>query len=251
MARLNAPQEPGERSAGSARSRSRRLRAQTGALTEWLRELAGGPPYDELHEEAAGAGPGAGGLLALPYFAGERTPFFDPDLRGALFGLTASHRRGHVFRALLEATAFAVRQNLETMCETGATIGGLRSSGGGASHPLWPQIVSDVTGLSQDVRGGSAQAGVGAALLAAIAVGAATLDTQWRAAGATVFPREELCPLYDELYGQFRELRLSTLPHAHALAVWQRDRDELRQASGPARGPGRYAASSDHDGGIA
>ena len=127
----------------------------SGALAAWLRQLAGGAPYDELFEEAESAGPGAGGLLALPYFAGERTPWFDPDLRGALFGLTAAHRRGHVLRALLEATAFAVRHNLETMHEAGATISSLRSGGGGAAHPLWPQIVSDVTGLAQDVRGGS------------------------------------------------------------------------------------------------
>ena len=73
-----------------------------GALTTWLRGLTGDPSYDALYEEAAAAGPGAGGLLALPYFAGERTPLFDPDLRGALFGLTAAHGRGHVFRALLE-----------------------------------------------------------------------------------------------------------------------------------------------------
>ena len=136
-------------------------------------------PYEELYAEAAAAGPGAGGLLALPYFAGERTPLFDPDLRGALAGLTAAHGRGHVFRALMEAAAFAVRHNLETMAEAGATIAVLRSGGGGAAGALWPQIVSDVTGLAQDVREGPSQAGVGAALLAAVAVGAATLQTTW------------------------------------------------------------------------
>ena len=200
--------------------------ASGGALTAWLRDLAGGRPYGELYEEAAGAGPGAGGLLALPYFAGERTPLFDPDLRGALFGLTAAHGRGDVLRALLEAAAFAVRHNLETMHAAGATIESLRSGGGAASHILWPQIVSDVTGLVQDVHRGPAQASLGAALLAAIAVGAATLETQWRRPGIRVVPREETRPLYDELYGWFRELTQTTLHHAHALAAWQRDRGE-------------------------
>ena len=199
-----------------------------GALTAWFRELTGGLPYDALYGQAAAAGPGAGGLLALPYFAGERTPLFDPDLRGALFGLTAAHGRGHVFRALLESSAFAVRHNLETMREAGATIGSLRSSGGGTAHPLWPQIVSDVAGLVQDVRGSASGAGVGAALLAAISVGAATFETEWQQTAVSVAPREELGPLYDELYGQFRELTLATLPHAHALAAWQRDRDYPR-----------------------
>jgi xylulokinase len=207
----------------------------SGALTAWLRELIGSPPYDELFEEAESAGPGAGGLLALPYFAGERTPWFDPDLRGALFGLTAAHERGHVFRALLEATAFAVRQNLDVMREAGATIASLRSSGGGATELLWPQIVADVTGLVQDVRRGSDRAGIGAALFAAIAVGAATLETEWKTPRTPVVPSPSLRSLYDDLYGQFRELTLATLPQAHALAAWQRDHGDPAVPASPTR----------------
>ncbi len=221
-----------------------------GALTSWLRGLAGDPPYDVLYEEAAAAGPGSGGLLALPYFSGERTPLFDPNLRGALFGLTPAHQRGHVFRALLEASAFAVRQNLETMHEAGGTVGRLRSSGGGASHLLWPQIVSDVTGLAQDVRGSASGASVGAALLAAISVGEATFETEWRQTSVPVVPRDELRPLYDELYGQFRELTLATLSQAHALANWQRGRDEPQDLSDrPAAHDGESAWPG--EGGIA
>ncbi len=198
--------------------------ASAGALTSWLRDLSGEAPYEALYEEAAGAGPGAGGLLALPYFAGERTPLFDPDLRGALLGLTAAHRRGHLFRALMEAAAFAVRHNLETMREAGATIASLRSSGGGAAGALWPQIVSDVTGLAQDVREGPSQAGVGAALLAAVSVGAATLQTTWPQVTVRVEPDPATAGLYDELYGWFQESAADMRPHAHALAAWQRQR---------------------------
>jgi xylulokinase len=204
-----------------------------GALTEWVRGLTGGATFDELNEEAAGAGPGAGGLLALPYFAGERTPLFDPDLRGALLGLTVAHRRGHVLRALLEATAFAVRQNLEAMRDAGAMIGRLRSSGGGTSHPLWPQIVSDVTGLAQDVRHGGSGASLGAALFGAVAAGAATLDTEWRRPGTAVQPRAELHDVYHELYGDYRQLASATLPQAHALARWQRRRGWSGEVTSP------------------
>ncbi|HEY5169224.1 MAG TPA: FGGY family carbohydrate kinase [Thermoleophilia bacterium] len=197
--------------------------ASAGALTAWLRDLAGEVDYDVLYAEAAAAGPGAGGLLALPYFAGERTPFFDPDLRGAIVGLTAAHGRGHLFRALMEAAAFAVRQNLETMREAGATIAALRSSGGGAGGALWPQIVSDVTGVGQDVREGPSRAGVGAALLAAICAGAATLETTWPQPAIRVAPDPGTAPLYDRLYGWFRDLSLATRPLAHSLALWQWD----------------------------
>jgi xylulokinase len=207
--------------------------ASAGALTEWLRSLAGGTPFDTLYEEAAAAGPGAGGLLALPYFAGERTPLFDPDLRGALFGLSATHERGHVFRALLEGPAFAVRHNLEVMREAGATIGRLRSSGGGATHPLWPQIVSDVTGLPQDFAPGSPGASLGAAQLAAAAVGLSTLDADWRPARSTVHPQAGVARLYDDLYGQYRSLAAATAPHAHALA----DRQRREGCAGRGEGP--------------
>lgn len=207
--------------------------ASAGALTSWLRDLSGETPYEVLYEEAAGAGPGAGGLLALPYFAGERTPLFDPGLRGAIVGLTAAHGRGHLFRALMEAAAYAVRHNLETMREAGATIASLRSSGGGAAGALWPQIVSDITGLAQDVRGGPSQAGVGAALLAAIATDAATLETTWPQPTVRVAPHPDTAFLYDQLYRSFRELAVVTRPHAHALAVWQRDhpRDTMSPAA--------------------
>ena len=131
-----------------------------------------------------------------------------------------------MFRALLEAAAFAVRENLEVMREAGATIASLRGSGGGATQLLWPQIVADVTGLVQDVRAGSDRAGVGAALFAAMAVGAATLETQWETPRTPVMPRASLRSLYDELYRQFRELTRATLPQAHALAAWQRDHRE-------------------------
>ena len=198
--------------------------ASGGALTAWLRELTGGVSYNELYAEAAAAGPGAGGLLALPYFAGERTPLFDPDLRGMVLGLTAAHGRGHLFRAFMEAAAFAVRHNLETMREARGTIAALRSAGGGASGALWPRIVSDVTGLPQDVCEGPGQAGIGAALLAAMAVGAATLQTTWPQVTVRVEPDPDTASLYDALYGWFRELAVATRPQAHALAVWQRER---------------------------
>jgi xylulokinase len=95
---------------------------------------------------------------------------------------------------------------------------------------LWPQIVSDVTGLPQDVREGPSQAGVGAALLAAVSVRAATLQTTWPQATVRVEPDSGLRDEYDQLYGWFRELADATTPHAHALAAWQRKRSRGRMA---------------------
>ena len=82
-----------------------------------------------------------------------------------------------------------------------------------------------MTGLEQDVRAGSDRAAAGAALFAAVAVGAATLETQWATERLAVAPDEAPRPLYDALYGQFRELALTTQPQAHALAAWRREHE--------------------------
>lgn len=203
--------------------------ATAGALAVWVRGITGDVSFETLFEEAAGAGPGAGGLLALPYFNGERTPLFDPDARGLLLGLTTSHTRGHVTRALLEGAALAVRHNLEVMREAGARVGALRASGGGARGDLWPQIVCDVTGLPQARLAGHAGAAYGDALLAAIAAGAAGLDTDWAAAATGFTPDPAAAPLYDELYGLYRELYPATASQAHALAALQRHANASEQ----------------------
>jgi len=77
----------------------------------------------------------------VPYFAGERTPVMDPDARGVIAGLTLTHTRGDLYRAALEATAFGVRHNIETMTSAGAAIDRVVAVGGGAQGELWPQIV--------------------------------------------------------------------------------------------------------------
>ncbi len=197
-----------------------------GALATWFHGVTGASSLDELFGEAAAAGPGAGGLLALPYFNGERTPLFDPDARGAVLGLTTAHARGHILRALLEAAALAVRHNLDVMAEAGADIRALRASGGGARDDLWPGIVSDVTGLPQ--RRLAAEAGVatgaaaGDALLAAIALGEADLGTSWARPEKLRPPAAETAALYDELYALYRELYPATREQMHALARLQR-----------------------------
>jgi len=86
--------------------------ATSGSLTDWVRQLVGDVPFETLVEEAAQVPAGCDGLLLLPYFAGERTPIFDPDARGVIAGLTLRHGRGHLFRAVYEGIAFGIRQIL-------------------------------------------------------------------------------------------------------------------------------------------
>lgn len=145
--------------------------ATSGALTTWLRSIAGGVEYSQLLAEAGEVPAGADGLVALPYFAGERTPLFDPEARGAFLGLTLRHGRGHLYRALLEATAFGVRHNLEVIADAGGNPRRLVAVGGGTRGGLWAQIVSDVTSRDQDVPVSTIGASYGDARLAGAAAG--------------------------------------------------------------------------------
>ena len=85
--------------------------AATGRSLDWYRDgiLAGTIGTEALIAEAAATPPGADGLVFLPYLAGERSPFWDPTARGVFAGLTLAHGRGHLARAILEASALAIR----------------------------------------------------------------------------------------------------------------------------------------------
>jgi xylulokinase len=181
--------------------------ATSGALTGWLRKISG---------DVSDA------LVVLPYFAGERTPLFDPRARGLISGLTVSHGRGHLYRGLLEATAYGVRHIFESMREAGGGGERLVAVGGGTKGGLWTQIVSDVTGRPQELPEETIGAAYGDALLAARAAGLADGDTDWSRIVDTVEPDEENRALYDELYGVYRELYPATKDQMHRLAGLQK-----------------------------
>jgi xylulokinase len=205
----------------------------TGALTRWFRdnlggeemaaEAAGGPnAYAALAAGAASVPPGAGGLVCLPYFAGERTPINDPDARGVYAGLTLSHTKAHLYRASLEGTAYGVRHNLETMAAMGAPPRRLAAVGGGAKNPLWLQIVSDVSGLPQDVPERTIGASYGDAFMAGLATGIVpeveALQRDWVTLSMHLEPNPNLRPLYDAYYDVYRGLYESAKEQLHALA---------------------------------
>lgn len=195
--------------------------ATSGAITSWLRELVGSPSYPDLLAEAEAAGPGAHGLLMLPYFAGERTPIMDPDARGIIAGLSLAHTRGDLYRAALEATALGVRHNIETMTAAGGRIDRLVAVGGGTQGTLWTQIVSDVTGLPQVIPSQTIGASYGAAYLAAAAQGPVDI-TAWNPPAAVREPEPALREAYDELYGLYLDLYRSTRATTHLLAARER-----------------------------
>jgi xylulokinase len=188
-----------------------------GSLIGWLQTVTGGAPFDELMAEASRVPPGSEGLLVLPYFAGERTPVFDPQARGVLAGLTLRHGRGHLFRAAYEGISFGIRQILErfddahTGTRTVAVGGGLRS-------PVWAQAVSDITGRVQEVPEQAIGASYGDALLAAIGVGLVPPETDWTKIEREIKPNPETRALYDDLYATWCELYPATKEQVHRLS---------------------------------
>ena len=198
--------------------------ATSGALTTWVRDLTGAAGYDELLGEAAAVPPGSDGLVVLPYFLGERSPLFDPDARGVVAGLTLRHGRGHLYRAMLEATGYAVRHHLDVLDEIGARPRRLVAVGGGTRGGLWPQVVSDVTGMTQEVPRETVGASYGAAMLAGAAVGLVDAGGDgWAQPDHEVRPRPEHADVYGRLYELYRDLYPATREQAHALARLQED----------------------------
>ncbi len=195
--------------------------ATSGSLTNWLKNISGGESFEELNEEAAEIAPGSDGLVVLPYFAGERTPLLDPDARGVMCGLTLSHTRGHLYRALLEATAFGARHLLEVVNEVGGEGERVVAIGGGTKGDLWVQIISDITGMTQRLPEQTVGACYGDAMLAGIACGLVDREARWSSMSGTVEPDPENREIYDEIYGIYRDLYPATRPMAHALASVQ------------------------------
>jgi xylulokinase len=206
--------------------------ATAGSLTRWYRdqfgagelaaEAAGGPnAYAALAAEAARVPPGSAGLLALPYFNGERTPIHDPLARGVIAGLTLTHTRAHMYRALLESVAYGIAHNLEAIRAAGGSTARAAAVGGGTKNALWLQIVSDVTGIPQSVAAETVGAAYGDCFLAGLGAGCferlGDVKTWVKAAG-TYEPCAANQARYAAYYAEFREWYPAVRERLHRLA---------------------------------
>ena len=159
-----------------------------------------------LEEEAARWEPGVEGLLFAPYLAGERTPYPDPDARGAFTGLSLRHDRGALWRAALEGVAFGLRDSLELLRELGCVPEVGRVSGGGARSGLWLRIVASVLELPLERMESEEGSAFGAALLAGVREG--VFADAHEAVARCVRVRDRIEPVWDysSAYTRFRTL---------------------------------------------
>jgi xylulokinase len=149
-----------------------------GLSLRWFRDRFGvlskdaRDPYDILAEEASSAPAGSEGAFWAPYLMGERTPHLDPNARAALLGLTASHTRGHIIRAVMEGVAYSLKDTFTIFDEMQIPVTSIRLGGGGARSPLWRQIQADVYAHDVEIVVAEEGAAYGAAILAGVGAGA-------------------------------------------------------------------------------
>ena len=191
-----------------------------GSLTRWFRDNLS--PLELADEKAYGKNAyaaiadllkdsplGAKGLVALPYFEGERTPMYDPDAKGVLFGLTLKHTRADIYRALLESIGFGIRHNIDGMLAASIYPKRILAVGGGVKNLAWMQMISDIANIEMAVPSQQIGSSYGDAFLAGVGIGLFSNMGEirkWVRYTHSIIPNPEATDNYQPLYRIYREL---------------------------------------------
>lgn len=174
-------------------------------------EAEGISVYDLLGNQAAQVPAGANGLTLIPYFTGVIQPDNDPNARGIFLGVGLDTKKPEFVRAIFEGIAYMLRENLsliETVDEQRITA--VRSLGGGSKSRIWRQIKADVCGVEIDSMAESECTSLGAAILAAVALGyyadASSAAAVANALGEQLFPDESKKELYDKGFARYQRV---------------------------------------------
>ena len=184
--------------------------ASSGSLIKWFRnQFAPQMDYPDLDKGAEAIPAGSGGLILLPYFLGEKTPIQDPLARGTLVGLTLTHTRSHVYRAVLEGISYGFYHHLVVLAEHGMKPTRARCANGGARSVLWKQVTADVLGIQLEQVADHPGSSLGAAFCAGMGVGAFKrwdeIEHYIKISSITQ-PDPENHIRYQKLFGLYREI---------------------------------------------
>jgi xylulokinase len=176
----------------------------------FLEEILETSDFKMADKAASQIAPGAGGLIFLPYLTGERTPHMNEHARAVFMGLTLSHSRAHMIRAVLEGVAYSLLDALEILREMNLPIGKMVVSGGGANSTLWRQILADVFETRLYIPKIKEQAAMGAILCAQVAYGKydslqAACDNVIEYESDPVIPNTGNFKVYREAFKAFRQ----------------------------------------------
>ncbi|TFG71612.1 MAG: carbohydrate kinase [Anaerolineales bacterium] len=137
-----------------------------------VERILGVSSYDLLNMQAERVPAGSEGLLILPFLMGERTPIWDVNARGVLFGLSLQHSKGHIVRAMMEGVTYALYDSYRLLKDAGLQVNyPMVLNEGGAVSRLWRQIIADVFNVSNVMVKRRTGAPYGDAILAGVAIG--------------------------------------------------------------------------------
>ena len=189
--------------------------AAVGDAFDWLRRLVGERDFAKLSREAAAVPPGADGVRCVDWLNGCRTPLMNSALKGSFSGLALHHGPAHLYRALLEASAFGLRWIVELLRDGGVPVKKFVATGGLPHHnPLVVQVYADVLGEPVLVHPSKQGPALGAAILGALAGGvfpdaSAAIRTMAvpKPGAARVFkPNRSHRSAYNPFYREYRRL---------------------------------------------
>jgi sugar (pentulose or hexulose) kinase len=185
-----------------------------GALPRWfMTNFTAGETaeqYREMEDEIMNSGmkPGSDGLVLLPYFMGERTPVWDENASGLLLGLSLMHTKHHIFKAILESSAYALRHIMESIISE-QKPDKIVLVGGGSKSKLWQHIFADVTGIPVYTTVKEVEAPLGDAFIAAKAVGMVSDFSEmenWVTFHEPLLPDQKNHELYNGYFEIYKEL---------------------------------------------
>jgi xylulokinase len=188
-----------------------------GIAIDWLLKTLGAQTANaqnvlrqQLTAQAASIDAGSEGLIFLPYLAGELQPINDGFARGVFFGLELRTSNAHLFRSVIEGTAFAIAHNIKLTRGANATASRIRAVGGPTRNDLWCQVIADVTGTAVDAMQEQGGAALGDAILAGLGAGLFTDPLEMQQAHAklraTFLPRSGMHGEYQRLFSIYLEL---------------------------------------------
>ena len=164
---------------------------------------------DEVIASASQVRPGADGLICLPFFAGERSPYWNMNARGVFFGLSLDHDARHLARSLMEGVAYRLRSIRDTLDDLGVEVSEIRASGGFTHSDLWPQIIASVLNHDLVIPANGETSSLGAAFWALLGSGVVERFEDLQplvAITKTYKPQSQDAELYDSLYRIYMDL---------------------------------------------
>ena len=186
------------------------------------KKIEGENSYQSLFREVPSSPAASKGLIFLPSLKGERTPYLDPQARGAFVGLSLQHDQRDLTRAIMEGVIFALKQSVEKFKELGVDITSVTAWGGGAKNKIWRQIQADIFNLPILISPTQEGSAYGAAITAAVSIGIFSsikeACREWIRMKEKILPNPENVAVYNKAYRIYRNLYPNLKDSFHGLS---------------------------------